>query len=410
MSANFIELNEAAEKLGVSTDELNEMRLRGEIYGVRDGASWKFKSSELERVLEERGADESGGSSLDLDDSDEGTSSALDLGGEVADVNAPTAIGSLDDFDEMGLPPAESGPGTADEAESSSDLSLDDSEGESSVDLMEGSGSDLLDSGKELASGGSDELGFEGSDLSLSSEASLDESKSGAPDRGSGAELSIDDDDELALGDDDELVLGGGTGSGDVTGGTGDTGINLTSPSDSGLNLEEEPLDLAGSSVSSLELPEDEEDEILDLEGFDGGSDMNLQADEDFNLTPSGGEAEDEEDSGSQVIALEDSEAFDEEATVLATGEEPGTLDGEAGVTAEGFSGPQDAMAVPASAAPELPYSVYNIVGLVVVALILALAGMLMTDLIRHIWSWDQPYSASTSLMDLMVNVFGLDP
>ncbi len=406
MSANFIELNEAAEKLGVSTDELNEMRLRGEIHGVRDGASWKFKSSEIERVLEDRGADESGGSSLDLDDSDGGTSSALDLGGEAADVDAPTAIGSLDDFDEMGLPSEESGPGTADEAESSSDLALDDSEGESSVDLMEGSGSDLLDSGKELASGGSDELGFEGSDLSLSSGASLDESKSGAPERGSGAELSIDDDDELALGDDDELVLG----SGDVTGGTGDTGINLTSPSDSGLNLEEEPLDLAGSSVSSLELPEDEEDEILDLEGFDGGSDMSLQADEDFNLTPSGGEAEDEEDSGSQVIALEDSEAFDEEATVLATGEEPGTLDGEGGGTAEGFSGPQDAMAAPASAAPELPYSVYNIVGLLVVALILALAGMLMTDLIRNIWSWDQPYSASTSLMDLMVNVFGLDP
>ncbi len=410
MSAKFIELNEAAKMLGVSTDELNEMRLRGEIHGVRDGTSWKFKSSEVERVAEEREGDlgESSGSSFDLEDS-AGTSSDLDLGIEAADVDAPTAIGSMEDFEEMGVNPAEAPQAAADQAESSSDLSLDDSEGESSVDLMEGSGSDLLDS--RAGSGGSDELGFEGSDLSLSSGDSLDDSKADSPPRGSGAELSIEDDDELALGDDDELVLGSGSGgSGDVTGGTGDTGVNLTSPSDSGLNLEEEPLDLAGSSVSSLELPEDEDDEILDLEALESGSDMQMEADEDFNLTPSDAEGDDEEDSGSQVIALEDSEAFEEEATVLATGEEPGTIDGETEGELGGLGQTQGAMAVPASASPETPYSVYNIVGLVVVVMILALAGMLMTDLIRNIWSWDQPYTASTSLMDLMVNVFGLEP
>ena len=49
MAGKFVELNEAAEMLGVSTDELNDMRLKGEINAVRDGSSWKFKPEELER-------------------------------------------------------------------------------------------------------------------------------------------------------------------------------------------------------------------------------------------------------------------------------------------------------------------------------------------------------------------------
>ena len=53
MSAQFITLEEAAKKLGVHTDELVEMRSRGDIFGYRDGASWKFKPEEIERVASE---------------------------------------------------------------------------------------------------------------------------------------------------------------------------------------------------------------------------------------------------------------------------------------------------------------------------------------------------------------------
>src|SRR5689334_16235282 len=58
--AKFVDLKEAAGILGVSTDELTEMRSRGDIFGYRDGSSWKFKIEEVERVQQERGASGSG--------------------------------------------------------------------------------------------------------------------------------------------------------------------------------------------------------------------------------------------------------------------------------------------------------------------------------------------------------------
>ena len=59
------------------------------------------------------------------------------------------------------------------------------------------------------------------------------------------------------------------------------------SPSDSGLSLESEPLDLAGSSISSLD---------LDVELADGSNSgsasgdlaVDFEADEEFQLSPSG--------------------------------------------------------------------------------------------------------------------------
>lgn len=48
--SRFMELNEAANIIGVSPERLAEMRSDGEIRGFRDGATWKFKSDEVERV------------------------------------------------------------------------------------------------------------------------------------------------------------------------------------------------------------------------------------------------------------------------------------------------------------------------------------------------------------------------
>ncbi len=53
--AKLIELKEAAERLGITPDELTEMRSRNEIFGYRDGASWKFKPEEIERVANAMG-------------------------------------------------------------------------------------------------------------------------------------------------------------------------------------------------------------------------------------------------------------------------------------------------------------------------------------------------------------------
>ena len=54
MAAKLIDIKEAAEILGVTLDQLGDMRSRGEIHGYRDGGSWKFKTDEVERVANAR--------------------------------------------------------------------------------------------------------------------------------------------------------------------------------------------------------------------------------------------------------------------------------------------------------------------------------------------------------------------
>jgi len=130
---------------------------------------------------------------------------------------------------------------------------------------------------------------------------------------------------------------------------------------------------------------------------------------------------EDESDSGSQVIALEDSEAFDENAaTMLKAGEQPLLAD-------DAFAGahmaaPMDPLAAatltpgmaPAGAPMymqpvELPYSIWNVLSLFAIVILLAFTGMFMTDVMLNMWSWNGGGgSASTGLMDTVISTFGL--
>jgi len=54
-SRKFIGLEEAAQILGMSSEELVKLRADGGINGYRDGSSWIFKSEEVYRVAQERG-------------------------------------------------------------------------------------------------------------------------------------------------------------------------------------------------------------------------------------------------------------------------------------------------------------------------------------------------------------------
>ncbi len=51
--AKLIELHEAAKMLGISPEQLTDMRSRNAIFGYRDGSTWKFKVEEIERVRAE---------------------------------------------------------------------------------------------------------------------------------------------------------------------------------------------------------------------------------------------------------------------------------------------------------------------------------------------------------------------
>ena len=70
--ANYLSLEEAAQKLGVSSDQLVDLRSRGKVRGFRDGASWKFPEAEIDRLSDEmaNGSDlgliDDGGSDLEI--------------------------------------------------------------------------------------------------------------------------------------------------------------------------------------------------------------------------------------------------------------------------------------------------------------------------------------------------------
>ncbi|MDA1052453.1 MAG: helix-turn-helix domain-containing protein [Planctomycetota bacterium] len=475
--SQFLELNEAAKRLGVSPDKLVEMRSNGDIRGFRDGASWKFKEDEIDRAREEL-ADSSGGlenelfsfdeagSNLDLADDESILVSEEELG-HSGEATSSTIIGKATEAaapdSDLTLAPEPSGSdltlaggsgigGSGIDSELSlsepddggsavgSDVTLVPGVGGGGVSLVPDPGSDK---GMDLgASAGDSDIGDV---LGNDSELSLESPGSGGTGNlelsadtgglGSG-DLDMSLDSELALGDDDDMVLSGsGTGS-DLSLSAGDSGINLSSPTDSGLSLEvdsgiqldtptdsglsleEEPLDLGGSSISSLELPED--DEMVDFDDIEAESPSAVKKDEEFLLSPSDEMFMDESDSGSQVIALEDSAAFDQDAATLVSDQallaETDGLDQQLGALGGGGA-PAMPTATPAAAAaqayaaepPETPYSIWNILGLLAIIMFLSLSGIVMTDMLKNMWAWEEGgHDVATSISNGLTGAMGL--
>ena len=460
MAGKLIETNEAAKLIGVTADQLSDMRQRGEIRGLRDGASWKFKQEDIERFL----ADRAGGTASKFDQDfdqlvptkspeDDSASEADSISilvteeklGRSPETTSSTIIGKQRD----GSAAADSDIQLAGEGGPGSDIELVGEGGVGSDLKLTSGGSDVLSgSDAKLKQTGSatGEMKLKpsgGSDVLSGKEMVLKKTGSGTGDLGLGSEelalgsdsLSLQDDEDSALSleadSDDELVLGGsGVGSGvgsDVSLDPQGSGINLGSPGDSGLNLSDEPLELGGSAVESLELPEDDDVIALDDAIADPEQATQLKADEEFLLSPMDeGAMDDSSDSGSQVIALEDSDAFDENAvTMLKPG--AGPTFGEAPLLTEdggdvmgqqlaglgmGTGGMTATMAGPTHHAPvslpEAPYSVVQILMLIAPVMTLTLAGMLMFDVLRNMWSFDSTTSASTSIMESVLGMFNL--
>ena len=278
--ANLIPLEQAAKMLGVSEEKLTEMRSNQQVSAVKSGSDWKFKLQELERVATELGTP------LDQNVDDE------DSDFEINDLSTEDSgeVGSEDEglaFGKSSLKLAGS-----DDAEVSADL-LDDDEKKN-----DGSPSDT---GKLLAADDDDDM--------LLSEDDLFGDDSGAD----SAELSSDFEDS-------DLILDDSDSSSEVSMESSTSGVSLAT-NESGVSLDDDPLELGGSEIDSLELPEDDEMIVLD-DAADSDSATIMQED-DFNLTPLE-EAMDDDSSGSQIIALEDSEIYTDEssATILADSED----------------------------------------------------------------------------------------
>ncbi len=457
--SNFVTLDEAAKKLGVSADELVEMLSRGDIFGYRDGPSWKFKPTEIERVAAEmmgdaldedpagssilmsesalglgsstgstlgsdvisgdRGsdagsdpdsdvslvADQSDGSDVRLvanqarsaDDTSTGSSTGSDV--ELAPDDELQMAASDDDDDELALEAADggdilSGSGIASAVSSDLDLDLLGS------DLLAGSsaGSDipLSDSDKLDLTGEASNV-FGDSDLSLAAGSELIKGDSDPAIDSSGLGLSGSD---LELADDGDLVLGGGSDLALAT----DSGINLMSPADSGISLEDEPLDLAASGISGLDLAA----EGSDAGASASGSAVDFQQDEEFQLSPSGA-LDTDDDSGSQVIELEDSSEFGDAAVALPA--EDG-FDAFADVDAGADVGFGEVAPVGAAVAmgyPEVPYSLPQVLSLLGILLLMCLSGILVTDVVRNMWAWSgQESSLTSSFTEMVLGAFGI--
>jgi len=207
--------------------------------------------------------------------------------------------------------------------------------------------------------------------------------------------------------DEESLVLSEGS---DVTLSGESSGINIISPSDSGLALDEVSLDLSGSSPlgSSLDLgsslAQSSEVAEVGLEPLEvGESPSGLQIGEAFEIEPIVEEefGEEEKDS-SQVIELE---GISEEGIGVPAG--VGVSEEEIPVGDLGIGLPRD-VAVGAVAAAEMPFSMWNVVGLGSCLLLLALCGMMTFDLLRNIWSWNDVTPLSSTLLEAFARLFRL--
>jgi hypothetical protein len=377
-------------------------------------------------VLPPDGKQASGGSDLlDIGGDEDSDDLKLDTGSELSFSTGPEdedsgeeLIGADEDSSlevlSSGLEPSGSGAGA-------SSLELMDD-----LDVLEGSDSSSKGSRSDDVLSELDLLGSEqqGSGLiSGDSEDLLAGSGLGSGvDAGSGIDDALADDDDLVIADDDDDLVLGSAGS-DISV-AGDSGINLMSPSDSGLSLESEPLDLAGSSISALDLGA----ELAEGSGSGSGSGprsgsagSGFDADEEFQLSPSGIGLDADIESGSQVIEVEDSEAIAEPVDfaeaeplggdVFADEGEAGevlALDEEGEAIAIDESESASSAVLPSTAgAYEVPFTLLQCVTLMLIICVMSLGGMLMTDLVRNLWTYTEPSTPVSSLTDSLIGLMG---
>lgn len=413
MATKFIDLEAAAEELGISVEKLTEMREKNEIRGFRDGATWKFKSEDLAQV---KASLDAGGSELDLDEADGDKAepqiadsillSEVELGG-TEPVGSSTVIGQTAGEEQFG----DDVRATVDASDSlilgggKAESPSSDVLGSDSVDTPEDAGSEI-----QLAGGDEPDLEF---DLSDSATGSGNESNLALGDSNLTLEDSSEEadrspssgDSEIDMTDEEEGVLVlGGTGS-DVVGAS-DSGISLGDPADSGISLEGNDPDLGSSAIGDDSLLLGEESSL----SAEGSSPSQLQQDDDFLLTPLEDAMSEDSESSSQVIALDEPDAgFNVSSdTLMESGDaDLAILDPETGTEggAAALIQPEPQI-VQQAIIPEMPYSAWNVLSLFFCIVLLALSGMLVYDLVRQIWSWEGVHPVNSGLMDAIIGMF----
>ncbi|MDR0870563.1 MAG: excisionase family DNA-binding protein [Planctomycetaceae bacterium] len=404
MSSEYYTLEEAASVLKLPTAEVNRLREKSSLRAFRDGSSWKFRKSDVDNHLAE--LIKSRSASKPANESDFDLLSADDNADET-----PTLLADQQSFDSL----MEDGGG----------LSLaDDKMVAAPSEKKKNDLSDLLPGGDEF------DLSDDSSIVPV-----LEDSKS-AVNTAAAVKVNLNkkapsaSDVDLAVADD--LVPAGGSSVNLA----GDSGISLLGGGGSGAGATPQ----MGSDAA---IQFDDEDDILSLVDSkapeqDHTTTIAIPVEDDFQLTPNvkGIPVDDSEsssqiialdgsDSGSKVIALDGSDSGSKEISLDTGGPFGTTTDpfgGTVPATDAGFGGFGDAASTPAggdfstlasplAAAPqraEASYSPMLVTVLVLIAFFLVLPGMMIMDLIRHIWSWGEPFVINSSVMDLVAGMAGL--
>ena len=407
--ADLVDLKEAAKLLNIGEEKLVSFTESGGIKGYRDGDSTKYKLSDLEEFGKGQGAEMADSELLDQieqadgdnKDSVEDTSDAT-LAGDPLGLEDDSFSLLDDDMEGDGedsvlitkqdLNALEVAIDSPPDDDSSPELELDETPLEFADDNAD---LELEDDKTVMASIGDSGLLDDDMDFNMEDDSSV-MADPGADVIGDDIDTS-DDDTQLGVIDnfgvtDDELVLGGADSS-DVTLGAADSGISLESPSDTGLLLDGDAVNLADSEATQLELP-----------AAGDGIDALLEEDKSFNLgTPDG--ADDMSDSGSQVIALSESSALGDapiDAVVSLDEEGISSIDLLEEVQPDGSPQPVGMLA---PAAPELPYSPWIVMCLMIITLVLVLTGMMMADVVKTMWSWNEDTNLSGSgIMEMIID------
>ena len=118
-----------------------------------------------------------------------------------------------------------------------------------------------------------------------------------------------------------------------------------------------------------------------------------MMQEDDFNLTPLEASMDEDDSSGSQVIALEDSEIYAEESASTGLGDsdafaaQPVVMDD--GAFDNGMNYQDGGMmmnaAVGPAALPEAPYTIWQVLSLALVAFLLVTGGMIAYGLIQNL-------------------------
>ncbi|MCS7238380.1 MAG: helix-turn-helix domain-containing protein [Thermoguttaceae bacterium] len=377
----YYDVQTAAAILGITPAEVNQLRERNILRGFRDGATWKFRVEDVHQLQRQRRAQGLGEPTIDQPGSEE----VLALEPERAPGDA-SGSGSV-----LGLDTGRS-PGDT-------DLTLKPASGEE-LDLIDAEPGQVHAPIPRSEHEDEEIPGLAEADFTLSDAGVAEISHPASGGSSQSGILLVEE--EVPAGERSDVKIGQ------------DSGISLLDPHDSGLSLEE-PIKLADEEELSLG-----EEDMLTIAADSVPTAAESRPEVEFQLTPTEDEygLEDSE-SASQVIALAPEGVSQESPTLVAEGglgapfEElaPGVAPVAAPVAgmvpaAGPAMGPEAAGMAPV-AMPEAPYGTLAMVMLSVTAVVLVLAGIMVVDLVRNMWSWNGPIPLNSWLMDMLAGIFG---